>query len=66
MEDRRRLFEYFIIAGLNEQEQLVEFQTQQSENNSSNVEQKAPITDICVVFTSAGESVLNILINKIK
>jgi hypothetical protein len=56
MEDnqQRRLFEYFIVAGLKDQEKLIEFPTQHSEGKS---EQKAPITDICIIFTSAGETV---------
>lgn len=55
-EDQRRLFEYFIVAGLNDHEALVEFPSQHSEGKNRG-DQKAPITDICVLFTSAGEAV---------
>jgi hypothetical protein len=56
-EDHRRLFEYFIVAGLDEKKELIEFPTQNSEGKSVAGEQKPPITDICVVFSSAGETV---------
>ena len=57
IDDERRLFEYFIVAGLNDKQQLEEFPAQHSEGKSAGAEPKAPITDICVVFTSAGETV---------
>ena len=53
----RRLFEYFIVAGLNDKEKCDEFPAQSSDGKLNNGEAKAPITDICVVISSAGETV---------
>ncbi|KAL7072589.1 hypothetical protein ACQ4LE_008210 [Meloidogyne hapla] len=52
----RLLFEYFIVAGLNDKENCDEFPAQSSDGKLNNGEAKAPITDICVVISSAGET----------
>lgn len=56
-EDRRRLFEYFIVAGLDEQSEPKELVPQTSTDSKPAQEQLAPITDICVIFTSQGDTV---------
>lgn len=53
--DVRRLFEYFIIAGLKENVQ--ELATIVQENGGHMAEHLAPITDICVIFPGLGETV---------
>jgi len=53
----RLLFEYFIVAGLNDKENCDEFPAHSSDGKLNNGEAKAPITDICVVISSAGETV---------
>ncbi|CAK5074865.1 unnamed protein product [Meloidogyne enterolobii] len=52
----RLLFEYFIVAGLNDKENCDEFPAHSSDGKLNNGEAKAPITDICVVISSAGET----------
>lgn len=58
-EERRRLFEYFIVAGLNDatedEEELVPLITHECGNKIP--DQIAPVTDICVIFPSLGETV---------
>lgn len=56
-ERERLLFEYFIVAGLNDEKKSDEFPAQSSDGKLNNGEAKAPITDICVVISSAGETV---------
>ncbi|KAL3084594.1 hypothetical protein niasHS_009147 [Heterodera schachtii] len=71
-EDKRRLFEYFIVAGLDDESanSLQELGTASTAHHQQpcssamddgklmhyNHEQLAPITDICLIFTSAGET----------
>jgi hypothetical protein len=55
--DKRRLFEYFIVAGLNHDHSEQELVPKHQENASVNLESVAPITDICVIFTGSGETV---------
>uniref|UniRef100_A0A915MQN9 MABP domain-containing protein n=1 Tax=Meloidogyne javanica TaxID=6303 RepID=A0A915MQN9_MELJA len=46
----------FIVAGLNDKENCDEFPAHSSDGKLNNGEAKAPITDICVVISSAGET----------
>uniref|UniRef100_A0A914I6Q5 Uncharacterized protein n=1 Tax=Globodera rostochiensis TaxID=31243 RepID=A0A914I6Q5_GLORO len=63
-EDKRRLFEYFIVAGLNDEsgcpKELSSMSTAQPSSadvgKQTHHYQLAPITDICVIFTSPGET----------
>uniref|UniRef100_A0A914I9T6 C-myc promoter-binding protein n=1 Tax=Globodera rostochiensis TaxID=31243 RepID=A0A914I9T6_GLORO len=63
-EDKRRLFEYFIVAGLNDEsgcpKELSSMSTAQPSSadvgKQTHHYQLAPITDICVIFTSSGET----------
>ena len=55
--NRRRLFEYFIIAGSKENAQ--ELTALPSENGHILTEPVAPITDICVIIPVHGETVHN-------
>ncbi|KAI3421289.1 hypothetical protein GPALN_014910 [Globodera pallida] len=63
-EDKRRLFEYFIVAGLNDEsgcpKELSSMSTAQPSTadvgKQAHHHQLAPITDICVIFTSSGET----------
>lgn len=54
-EDDRRLFEQFVIAGLDPHK--LEPVSASIECGSRNAQQLAPITDICVIFPSLGETV---------
>lgn len=53
--DGRKLFEYFIIAGLKDGAQ--ELAPQVSETGNTSSDPVAPITDICVIFPGFGETV---------
>ncbi|PAV58665.1 hypothetical protein WR25_10047 [Diploscapter pachys] len=53
-EDDRRLFEQFVIAGLDPHK--LEPVSASIECGSRNAQQLAPITDICVIFPSLGET----------
>lgn len=53
--DRRKLFEYFIIAGLKEGAQ--ELAPNVCEIGNASSDPVAPITDICVIFPGLGETV---------
>lgn len=55
MEDERRLFEYFIVAGLSDDaEELTPFA---HECGNKAIEPVAPITDLTVIFPGLGEKV---------
>ncbi|KAI6211821.1 hypothetical protein M3Y96_00475000 [Aphelenchoides besseyi] len=56
MSDEKRLFEYFIVAGLQDG-QHEELTPLSHECGNKVTEQVAPITDICVIFPSLGETV---------
>lgn len=54
-ERQRRLFEYFIVAGLSENAE--ELTPLAHECGNKVTEPVAPITDICVIFPGLGETV---------
>ena len=56
-EERRRLFEYFIVAGLKNADEAEELVPLTHECGNKISDQVAPITDICIIFPSLGESV---------
>ena len=53
----RRLFEYFIVAGLDDSNAAEELAPLSHECGNKVIEQLAPITDISVIFPSLGETV---------
>lgn len=54
-DDDRRIFEYFIVAGLSAGAESLTPGAQ--ECGSKNAAPQAPITDICVIFPGLGEQV---------
>jgi hypothetical protein len=54
-DDDRRIFEYFIVAGLTSDAENLTPGAQ--ECGSKNAAPQAPITDICVIFPGLGEQV---------
>jgi hypothetical protein len=57
IEEERHLFEYFIVAGLNNTDEAEELVPLTHECGNKVADQLAPITDICVIFPGLGETV---------
>lgn len=56
MGEERRIFEYFVVAGLPESPE--ELNPGAQECGYKNTAPQPPITDICVIFPGSGEQVI--------
>lgn len=60
-DDQRRVFEYFIVAGLpdspSSENEIISNSSDNEGQTQMQQDSVAPITDICIIFTGLGETV---------